>query len=84
MKERSHDIHTRITDAMKKNKEDSSKLASLSALERELVSIDGQIQSISIAPSGLAETSLDIRISEASRSLNSLSLRIESTIDSDK
>lgn len=67
---------------MKKNKEDGPRLASLSAFERELTSIDGQIQSISIAPSGLAETSLDIRISEASRSLNSLSLRIESTIDS--
>lgn len=82
MKERSHDIHTRITDAMKKNKEDGPRLASLSAFERELTSIDGQIQSISIAPPSLAETSLDIRISEASRSLNSLSLRVESTIDS--
>ena len=78
LKERSHDIHNRIDTALEKNKEDDSKRTVLSSLQRELTSLDGEIQKISIAPSDLAQTSLDTKISEVSRSLNSLSLRLES------
>ena len=56
----------------------------LNALERELTSLDGQRENISVLPSSLAETSLDTQISEVSRALNSLSLRVDAAINSGK
>ena len=84
LKERSHDIHTRIDRALEENKENGSKRAMLSTLQRELTSLDGQRENISVLPSSLAETSLDTQISEVSRALNSLSLRVDAAIDSGK
>lgn len=84
LKERSYDIHGKITKALVDHKDDSAKLVTLNALERELTSLDGQIQNISILPSSLAETSLDNQISDVSRAINSLSLRVDSVKDSGK
>lgn len=84
LKDRSADIHIKIATALEQYKGDTAKLVMFNALERELASIDGQIKNISVLPSSLAETSLDVQISEVSRALNSLSLRVESAIDSGK
>ena len=83
-KELSDDLHAKIAKALLDNKEDSAKLVMLNALERELTSLDGQRENISVLPSSLAETSLDTQISEVSRALNSLSLRVDAAIDSGK